>query len=546
VRAARVKTWIPYAEPQVINATARSQMSRTARAAKGFGASIIQFCAQTLVQVLLAPIVLRVAGRETLGAYAAIMQALGLLNLLDVAGSWSLERFLAQATGLDDGGARFRILLTTARTMYWVIYGVYAVLVLVFSFFIGPIFHLSPAVTGEARHALWVIAIWSVVRVPLVAYNNALIATQDIAAANMISAVGSVLRTLASLGYVLAGGGLFGLMLAGTTAEVVSLFLYRVRFRRIHGDLAPGWGIPDKSLLREMISFGSHAAILNVGNMLAFGTGNSVAGITNGAAAASSFYTSQMPSMMASNLLGRLSESAQPALNELFGRGDFERMRSSFSRLTRLQLLFGLPLGAGVLLFNRDLVAAWVGPTQYAGALLTAAIGTYCMIGGLQGIAIRLSYVFGWMRLLAVTSILQGLANFGLGLYLGRRLGLGGISLAMLIAVLPQIFILLRKIGNAFNLNITQLVASCALKAILPLTGASAAGLLVHRFVQIRVHHFGGFLLEVCPFIVVYSSVAYFVYLTDQDRDDVKRFLAGAIDRGRDVGVQFQRVLGIR
>ena len=83
-------------------------MSRSARAARGFAASVVQFCAQMLLQVLLAPVVLKVAGRETLGAYAAIMQAVGFLTMIDVIGSWSLERFLGQAMGLEDGGARFR------------------------------------------------------------------------------------------------------------------------------------------------------------------------------------------------------------------------------------------------------------------------------------------------------------------------------------------------------------------------------------------------------------------------------------------------------
>jgi O-antigen/teichoic acid export membrane protein len=423
---------------------------------------------------------------------------------------------------------------------------VFSLFVLIFSVFIGRIFHLSPAITLEARHALYVIALWSVARVPLTAYGTAMIATQDIAAANMISALGSILRTLASLGYVLAGGGLFGLMLAGTTAEAISLILYRVRFRKNNPGLMPGWGIPDKKLLREMLGFGGHAAILNVGNMLAFGTGNSVAGITSGAAAASSFYTSQMPSMMASNLLGRLSESAQPALNELFGSGNFERVRTSFSRITRLQLLFGFPLAAGILLFNRDLISAWVGPKQYAGVLLTVALGIYCMVSGLQGIAIRFSYVFGWMRLLAVTSILQGFANFGLGLYLGRTLGLGGISLALLIVVMPQLFILLRRIGNALRLNVVTLLVGCTLKAVIPLAAAFAVGLLAHRFVQIRVHHFGGFLAETVPFIFVYFSLAYFIYLTDQDRNDANRFFAGAVDRGRGVGIRLSRLLSVR
>ena len=84
-------------------------------------------------------------------------------------------------------------------------------------------------------------------------------------------------------------------MLAGTVAEAVGNLLYRFRYRKIDPGLTPGWGIPDKALLREMLGFGGHAAFLNIGNMLFFSSGNMLAGLTSGAAAASSFYTTQMP-----------------------------------------------------------------------------------------------------------------------------------------------------------------------------------------------------------------------------------------------------------
>src|ERR1700756_605717 len=136
-------------------------MSRSARAAKGFAASIVQYCTQILVQILLAPIVLKLAGRETLGAYAAIMQTLAFLQLVDIAGSWSLERFLAQANGYEDNGQRFRNVFTTARTMLLGTYSAFALLVIAFSFFVGRLFHLSPEVALQARHALYVIAAWA-------------------------------------------------------------------------------------------------------------------------------------------------------------------------------------------------------------------------------------------------------------------------------------------------------------------------------------------------------------------------------------------------
>ena len=403
-------------------------MSRTGRAAKGFVTSIFQYSTQILVQALLAPIVLKVAGRETLGAYAAIMQVLGFIALVDIVGSWSLERFLGQAIGIDDGGQRFRTVLTTARTVFLFCNFVFAMLVVVFGFFIARLFHLSPAIAHQARLALYVIAAWAICRTPLAAYMNASIATQDMAVVNMIGTALGVARAVASLGLVLLGGGLFGLMLAGTAAEACGYFLYRVRFKKMNPNLMPGWGFRDKAMLKEMLSFGGHAVFINIGSMLVFSSGNIIAGMTSGAAAASGYYTTQMPTMTAYNMMKRFSDSATPAVNELWGRRDVAKLRSALLRITRLLMGLTLPLAVGALLFNRDLVTTWVGPRQYAGTLLTASLAGFCVVASIQRVAIDYSFVFGWIRLLTVTSLLQGIANFGLAFFFARLFGLGGIG----------------------------------------------------------------------------------------------------------------------
>ena len=321
-------------------------MSRTGRAAKGFVTSIFQFISQIVVQALLAPIVLRMAGRETLGAYSAVMQILGFIALTDFIGSWTLERFLGQASGLDDGGERFRCVFTTVRTMYLFSVSAYSVLVVIFSFFVGPLFHLSPGVAHQAKYALWVIAIWVIVRMPFAAYQNASFAMQDMAAVNLIGTCTGIARSLASLVFVLLGGGLFGLMLSGTIVEGFGYLFYRMRFKKRNPDLMPSWGIPDKALLREMLGFGGHAFVVNLGSGLVFGSGNMIAGLTHGAAEASTFYTTQMPTMTAYNMTMRLSDSAMPAINELWGRRDVEKLRNAQAAPAahaRLLLAFTLP-----------------------------------------------------------------------------------------------------------------------------------------------------------------------------------------------------------
>jgi Na+-driven multidrug efflux pump len=507
-------------------------MSRSGRAARGFLTSLIQFSSQILLQAVLAPIVLKYAGREALGAYAGIMQAINLLALVDIAHAWSLERFLGQASGLGDGGARFRAVFTTARTLALITNAVYALLVLAFSHWIARLFHLSPAIADQARHALYVIAIWSVARTPLVAYMAASFATQDLAAVNLIGTVLQTTRTVLSLVFVIAGTGLFGLMLAGSAGEAVGSILYRMRFKSKNPSLMPGWGVPDKPLFREMIHFGFHAMFLNVGNMLVFSSGNALAGLTNGAASASTFYTSQMPAMTAYLLVLRLQDNSMPAVNELFGRGEIDRMRAAFLRLTRVILLLALPLAVGVFLFNRDLVVTWVGPQQYAGFLLTSSLSLFVIVSTLQRIGIAFSFVLGWMRLLTGTAFAQGLANFGLAWVLGKKMGLGGITLALLIVVLPQTFILWHRLGRYFDFGVAGFLARFALRCVLPLIAASAAGLAVHAHVAIQHGRFGGLAAEGLAFVIVYALTAY-PFLASADRGEVKRYLRGFWKMGR-------------
>lgn len=508
-------------------------MSRTEKAAKGFVTGIFQYAVQILVQVFLAPVVLKFAGREALGAYGAITQVLLLFGLIDIVHSWSLERFLGQSAGLADGGTRFRNVFATARTLLLVTNVLFALLVVVFAHYVGALFSLSPAIAAEARHALWVIAAWSVIRTPLAAYANALVATQEVALAYLIGTFLGVLRAVASLGFVFLGGGLFGLILAGTTAEAIGSLLYRSRFKRLHPTLMPGWGIPDRALIREIVGFGAHAIFLNIGNMLIFSSGNMLAGLTNGAAVASTFYTTQTPAMTAYNMMARLSDSATPAINELWGRREVERLRQSLTRLVRLLMLMTLPLATGVVIYNREIVTCWVGARQYAGALLTVSLALFCVIVGLQRVAMVYAFVFGWMRLLTTTALLQGLANFALGFYFGRTLGVGGITLALVITVLPQATILWYKIDRFLDVQVPMLLANCALRSAAPLAAAAASSLLIPSVIPMGNHALVKLFAEIGIFLAAYGAVAYPVSLTDQDRRDLRRYATTLLHRLR-------------
>jgi O-antigen/teichoic acid export membrane protein len=88
---------------------AKNKMNtRTSRAFQGTLTSFLQFGLVIILQIFLAPIVLKYAGQETLGAFSIIMQIVSYLALLDLGFSVSTNRFLPQAFGKDDNLKYFK------------------------------------------------------------------------------------------------------------------------------------------------------------------------------------------------------------------------------------------------------------------------------------------------------------------------------------------------------------------------------------------------------------------------------------------------------
>ena len=508
-------------------------MSRTNKAAKGFVTAIFQYLTRIMVQILLAPLVLIMAGKETLGAYAAIMQTLGLFLMINVAGSWSLDRFLAQSTGKEDGGKRFREVFTTSRTVQLATNTVFAIIVLIFSHYVARLFHLTPGIASQARYSLYIVAAWAVASTPFWSYQAALVAKQHIAEVNLYTTVINITKSVASLVAVLSGGGLFGLVMADTVVGGACGLIYRFRFQKRYPALRPGWGVPDRKLLREMLSFGGFTVFMNIGNRLFLSSANMLASITSGAAAASTFYTTQMPGLTGYNLLYRLTESSTPAVHELYGRGELDRLRHVFARLVRLMLMMTIPLAVGVFLFNKDVVTCWVGPRMYAGPLLTDTLAVYLGLSALLSLSILFSYVFGWVRLLAVIAFVQGVANIAVGYYLGKKLGLGGITLALALLLIPQTVILLVKVSRSLSLNTARVIAEAVFRSLVPLGLAAAGGLYIHAHVYIARHHFGGLIAEGLAFTAIYAIGAYFIIMHKQDQADARHYMLTIVQYGR-------------
>lgn len=482
-------------------------MSRVDKAAKGILASFFQYGCQIGLQVLLAPLVLAFAGQEVLGAYALIMQAVAYLAMTDMGFSLSLTRFLSQAFGREDGRQYFEIVLTTSRTILLFTNLLFALLLVLLAIYSKDLFSFSQSIALQTNWGLSLLACWVVVRTPFLIYREGLNASQNMGSANVIEIAGIVIRLVFSLSLVALGFGLVGLVLANIIGEATTLFLCARRFHILFSEINPRWGLPDRVLLSKMFGFCKHALVINLAWRLVAGTDNIVVGFLYGAAATSVYYTTQMPTVIGYLLVNKLVDNVGPAINELFEKKEFDKLSDIFLRLHRYAWLLVSPLFAGILLLNKTMITAWVGPAQYAGDLMTFALASFALLNVAGHVNMVFIIATGELSQLSRLALFEGIVNLGLSFLLGYHLGLQGVMLATLIAHIPMAIFLQNRGMSAFNVQMGKFVKFVIFPVIVPCSIAAAC-----TFIVLGSTPGSGWLSFGCAasvLLVVYTGLAY-------------------------------------
>lgn len=427
--------------------------TRTHRAVWGFVSSLLQSALIMLLQFTLVPIVLRLAGQEVLGAYSILLQVISWGALTDLGFGVATSRELAQAHGEEDQGHRFATVFATGRTFMLGSNLVFTLLILMACWKIQLWIPLSPAVAVQARIALAVFAAWVTLRTPFALYTDALIARQNLAAANVILAIGNAGRLLLSLVLVWNGAGLVGLMIANVAGELLTLAASKYWYQRLHPMRHFSWGFPDRPLFRRMLGFGSTYMLMIVGGRLSSSTDVLVIGSLYGAAAASVYYTGQIIGTTLYQLMFRLTDSAAPALNELYARGATRRCALAYQRLLRASLILVLPLAIGLISFQGEIITRWLGKPQYAGLIFTACLAAFAITQVVIHLDAILLVAFGEVRLMSTLSVCMGIVKVVLAVVLGKAAGVAGVMAANALADLPLVFVFSRSVWRVLGLG---------------------------------------------------------------------------------------------
>ena len=448
--------------------------TRTSKAVNGAITSVLQIGVLVILQVILTPAILKIAGQEVLGAYAIVIQIIGYGLILDFGLGVALSRYLSQSFGDSDNGTRFTNIFNIGRYFVLSTNILLSLFILILAFNVESLITGSQEIITDARIGLFFLSAWTIIKTPLVLYAHGLLATQNMATVNIIGLIGSISRLVASFYLVYARFGLTGLVLANVISELIVLVLQKVYFNKLYPELALPWRRPDLPMLRELFAFGLTYWGVNIAIVLTVGSDSIVIGHLYGAAAAAIFYTTKVPSLLIAQLIYKISDNAGPATNELLAQGNFVAVKTAYLRILRYSLLLAFPLAIGIVGFNKSVITAWVGGNQYAGNLMSSALACFVLTQVVNHVNAMITLAVGNMRNWMAISVITGILTINLAYILGKFLGMQWVMVAIAAMDIPVFVFLSLRAFSGLDLSYARAWREAILPvllAALPLLG---------------------------------------------------------------------------
>ncbi len=406
-------------------------MNDTHKVIRGSSIRVIGLAANTAVAFFLMPFLVHSLGDRIYGYWALIGAVLGYYGVLDLGIVSAVQFQVAKALGEKDATSANR----TISTSFYAFAALGSV-ILVITMVLAFLSHRLISNSSDAalfRSVLLIMGLGFAVGFPGRAFIGAISAHLRWDLLSSVTLAVLLLRTIAIVIAIKAGGGMVHLAVATVLGDALMYVIYYFILKRIQHQFRLSPALATIITLKEILRYSAFTLIIKISDQLRFyvhvlivSAFLSVSAVTH-YAIASRLALSFRDLMIA--LLGILS----PWFSLLLGNKDYQAIRRVFVFGTKVSVSVSTTIACCMILYGREFIERWMGKS-YLDAYWPLAF----LVGGIFFDVSQLpsvSYMYGVSRhrFLAYMTLLEGTANGILSLYLVRIYGLTGVALGALI-----------------------------------------------------------------------------------------------------------------
>jgi O-antigen/teichoic acid export membrane protein len=395
-----------------------------------------------VVGILLSPYILHRLGDDAFGLWILIFSATGYYGLFDLGIRSSIVRFVAKYSANNDNEQLNR-LVNTAIFSYSLIGLTALILTFIAAYHVDGIFRVPREFLVTARWLLLMVGASVSLGFPIGVFSGILEGLQRFYLLNFINISSTLLRALLIVLALRNGGGL--LIVAFVTVSLplvagIGNFFNVMRLLR----LRLAFRYANRSTLRNIAGYSGTTFLIIIAQRLRFKTDALVIATFVSTAAVTYFTIGSRLVDYASETVSSLAQIFIPMASQSQAKGDMDAVRKIFVLGNRACAFIIFPITGALTILGKSVIEAWVGPKYVAASypiLLVLLYPTALMLA--QSASGRTLWALAKHRVLALVTLIEGIANLVLSVILVRHYGILGDAIGTAIPLAcTQIFFL--------------------------------------------------------------------------------------------------------
>ena len=485
-----------------------------------YGAIISYICIAftILAGLIYTPWMIKQIGKSQYGLYT-LASSLITLFLVDFGLSSATARYVSKyhAEGNED---QVRNLLGTIYRLYLIIDAViFAALAVVF-FFLEIIYvKLTPSELEQFKVVYIIAGLFNIVNFPFVTLNGILTAYEKFIQMKLIDLIQKVLVVVLMIIALLAGSGLYALVLVNAFVGIVTIVLKLIAIKR-ETDVSVNFSYSEKTLSKDIFSFSIWATVATLAQRLIFNITPTILGIVSNTAAIAVFGIVITIEGYAYTITGAINGMFMPKISRIYaeGNGSSEIVPLMIS-VGRFQYALNGLIIAGFAIIGKSFITLWMSPDYidaYYGILLVMIPGIF--YNSMQ-IANTTMVVTKNVDLQAKVNVIMGIVNVVLSFILSKRYGVIGASASIFVAYMIRAVGLNVLYYKKLKIDIPLFIKKCYLKMSTPIIATLLVGIPSCR--AINLDGWLGLAIQGLTVVILYFLMLALFGLTDAERKNV-------------------------
>ena len=478
--------------------------------------SYISIIANTLVQLLYTPFLIKSLGQSEYGLYSLIASIISYLTVLDLGFGNALVVYTAKYRAQKKYDEEKKL-----HGMFFIIFCfiglVAAILGLLLFFNINTIFKntMTNSELSKARIMMLILTINLAVTFPFNIYSSILNAYERFSFQKIMSILNTLLKPIIMIPLLLVGFKSISMVVVITIINIfvcISNYLYCKKKLNINIKFI-GF---DKKLFKIILSYSIWIFLGTIVDKINWSLDQFVLGAVSGTIAVSIYSVASTLNHLFINLSTAISGVFLPKMSKLVANNEEEKLTDEFIKIGRIQYLVIFLMCSGLVLFGKEFIQLWVGKgfeeSYYVALILIIPL----CVPLIQNLGLSIMQAKNKIKFKSITTFIMAIFNVIISVFLAKKYGAIGSAIGTSISlVVCNIFIINIYYYKVIKLNIIKFwkeILKMTISFILPIIVI----LIVRYFIKLNI--LWSFIIFGSIYTILYIITCYFITMNNYEK----------------------------